>query len=221
MKIFVCTICGFIYDEAAGIPISGIAAGTAFADLPSTWVCPLCRAAKSDFIEKQATAAAIESGARLNDNAVRLGDFTPGQLSVVFSNLAKGCEKQYRPVETALFQELSDFYQTQVGTISNPSMRDLSDQLQADLGSAYTEINQLAVAAKDRGTQRALTWGEKVSRMLSSLLRRFEIEQTAMLQDTNIFVCEICGFIYLGDEAPDICPVCKVPNLKISAIGRR
>ena len=32
MKQFVCTVCGYVYDEAAGDPDNGIAAGTAFAD---------------------------------------------------------------------------------------------------------------------------------------------------------------------------------------------
>ena len=52
MKQYVCTVCGFIYDEAAGIPEDGIAAGTLFADLPEEWVCPLCGASKDEFEEQ-------------------------------------------------------------------------------------------------------------------------------------------------------------------------
>ena len=52
MKQYVCTVCGFIYDEAAGIPEDGIAAGTLFADLPEEWVCPLCGATKEEFEEQ-------------------------------------------------------------------------------------------------------------------------------------------------------------------------
>ncbi len=37
----------------------------------------------------------------------------------------------------------------------------------------------------------------------------------------NVYVCEICGFIYFGGEAPEICPVCKVPRQKIAPIARR
>ncbi|MEK6806208.1 MAG: rubredoxin [Pseudomonadota bacterium] len=44
-----CLICDFVYDEAAGLPAEGIAAGTAWADVPDTWTCPDCGAAKSDF----------------------------------------------------------------------------------------------------------------------------------------------------------------------------
>ena len=49
MKQYVCTVCGFIYDEAAGIPEDGIAPGTLWADLPENWVCPLCGAGKDEF----------------------------------------------------------------------------------------------------------------------------------------------------------------------------
>lgn len=46
---YVCTVCGYIYDEAEGIPDDGIAPGTKFEDLPEDWVCPLCGAGKEDF----------------------------------------------------------------------------------------------------------------------------------------------------------------------------
>ncbi|MBX3680056.1 rubredoxin [Cognatazoarcus halotolerans] len=44
-----CLICGFIYDEAAGIPEEGIAAGTLWVDIPPNWTCPECGARKDDF----------------------------------------------------------------------------------------------------------------------------------------------------------------------------
>ena len=52
MKKYVCSVCGYIYDEAEGIPDDGIAPGTKWADLPEDWVCPLCGAAKSE-VEEQ------------------------------------------------------------------------------------------------------------------------------------------------------------------------
>lgn len=44
-----CQVCGYIYDPAKGDPDSGIAPGTAFEDLPDTWVCPVCGATKDQF----------------------------------------------------------------------------------------------------------------------------------------------------------------------------
>jgi rubredoxin len=49
MKTFQCVVCGFVYDEAAGIPAEGIAAGTLWADVPDSWTCPDCGVGKSDF----------------------------------------------------------------------------------------------------------------------------------------------------------------------------
>ena len=48
-KRYRCTVCEHVYDPAEGDPASGIAAGTAFEDLPETWCCPECGAAKADF----------------------------------------------------------------------------------------------------------------------------------------------------------------------------
>ena len=49
MKKYVCTVCGFEYDEAEGIPDEGIAPETKWKDVPEDWVCPNCGVPKSDF----------------------------------------------------------------------------------------------------------------------------------------------------------------------------
>ena len=48
-RTWMCLICGWIYDEAAGDPEHGIAPGTAWADVPMNWTCPECGARKEDF----------------------------------------------------------------------------------------------------------------------------------------------------------------------------
>ena len=48
-KVWQCVLCGFTYDEAAGLPSDGIAPGTRWADVPADWLCPDCSATKSDF----------------------------------------------------------------------------------------------------------------------------------------------------------------------------
>lgn len=49
MAKYVCTVCGYVYDEAEGIPEDGIVPGTKWEDLPDDWVCPLCGVGKSEF----------------------------------------------------------------------------------------------------------------------------------------------------------------------------
>lgn len=48
-KTWMCLICGWLYDEAAGAPEHGIAPGTLWADVPMNWTCPECGARKEDF----------------------------------------------------------------------------------------------------------------------------------------------------------------------------
>ena len=48
-KTWMCLICGWIYEEAAGCPEEGIAAGTRWQDVPMNWTCPECGARKDDF----------------------------------------------------------------------------------------------------------------------------------------------------------------------------
>jgi rubredoxin len=49
MKAYMCVICGYVYEEEAGDPESGIEPGTRWADVPLTWRCPDCGAGKEDF----------------------------------------------------------------------------------------------------------------------------------------------------------------------------
>lgn len=49
MAKYICSVCGFIYDEADGYPEGDIAPGTKWEDVPEDFVCPLCGATKDLF----------------------------------------------------------------------------------------------------------------------------------------------------------------------------
>ena len=51
MAKYRCTVCEYVYDPSLGDPGNGIKLGTAFEDLPDTWVCPECGVGK-DMFEK-------------------------------------------------------------------------------------------------------------------------------------------------------------------------
>ena len=53
MKKYVCDVCGYIYDEAAGDPDNGIEPGTAWEDVPEDFLCPLCGVGKDQFSEAE------------------------------------------------------------------------------------------------------------------------------------------------------------------------
>ena len=48
-KVWMCIICGWIYNEASGAPEEGIEPGTAWKDVAEDWTCPDCGAAKDEF----------------------------------------------------------------------------------------------------------------------------------------------------------------------------
>ena len=52
MAKYVCDVCGYVYDEAAGDPDNCIAPGTAWADVPEDFECPLCGVGKDQFSEE-------------------------------------------------------------------------------------------------------------------------------------------------------------------------
>ena len=46
---YVCTVCGYVYDEETGDPDNGIAPGTKWDDVPDSCTCPLCGVGKEQF----------------------------------------------------------------------------------------------------------------------------------------------------------------------------
>lgn len=143
---------------------------------------------------------------------------TSDELCALCSNLQKACSKQLRNEEAALFGKLASFYDQHRKTEPNAGYQTLLDRINEDLARAYVQANEQAALAQDRGAMRALVWGEKVSKLLKSLLVRYEKQKQGLLENTGVWVCEICGFIYIGEQPPEICPICKVPSFKIHAV---
>ncbi len=53
-EMYICNVCGYVYDSTKGDPQNGIAPNTLFKDLPENWVCPVCGAPKTSFAPKNA-----------------------------------------------------------------------------------------------------------------------------------------------------------------------
>ena len=208
---YVCQICGYVYDDAKEkVP---------FAELPDDWKCPLCGAAKSDF-KPEANGDEKKVVTAIEPMEADLEKLSAGQLAALCSNLARGCEKQYKQEEAGLFKQLADYFTAVVPAVNDASVEKLAKELQTDADN-YAAVRATADANADRGAARVCVWGEKVTRMLSSLVNRYLNEGEAMLKDTNIWVCTTCGFVYIGDTPPELCPVCKVPNWKFEKIEGR
>lgn len=208
---YICQICGYVYDETKEI--------LPFSELPEDWKCPLCGAGKSDFKAEESTKPAAVSDAEMVLDG-ELKKLSAGQLAALCSNLARGCEKQYKPEEAALFQELSEFFTAAAPAEKDPTIEKLADDLQTDVDQ-YAGIRRTADSASDRGAARVCVWGEKVTRMLSSLVNRYRREGEAMLAGTDIWLCTACGFVYVGEAPPELCPVCKVPPWKFEKVEGR
>ena len=149
------------------------------------------------------------------------------ELGAVCSNLSKTCSKQMRQEEADLFGKLSAYYGKQetkqekkCKEQTESSFKALLSLIEEDLSQGYAQANKAIEGEQDRGAQRSLVWGEKATKFLKSLLARYEKQGNALLENTSVFVCEICGFVYVGAEPPEVCPVCKVPSFKILPVRK-
>lgn len=204
MKKYRCIICGYIYDEAKE--------KVKFEDLPDDWTCPLCGSPKSAFEE------VIEAAPQKQEEVEReeekdLRSLTNEEITYICSNLAKACEKEYKEEEQNLFTELAAYFdrksKEESGTLED--IKQANEQERKEMESAMN----MADKNSDRGAKRVLTWATKTSNMMKIILENYEKKGLDYIKNTKIWVCDICGFIYIGEEPPKVCPVCKVPSFKI------
>ena len=207
---YICQICGYVYDDEKE--------KNPFDQLPEDWKCPLCGAAKTDFTPE--TSKAEVKKVSVNTETADMKKLSAGQLAAVCSNLARGCEKQYKQKEATLFKELADYFTAITPVKNDATVGNVVKLLQEDIDK-YPTVRAVADQNHDRGAARICVWGEKVTRMLSSLVNRYLNEGEAMLADMDIWVCTVCGFVYIGEQPPELCPVCKVPPYKFEKIEGR
>ena len=214
---YICTICGYIYDDEKE--------KVKFDELPDSWTCPLCGAPKSAFkpmeeenIKENDVEEENEAIEEFDEDMQKL---TTWQLSAICSNLARGCEKQYKFEEEKLFKEIATYLEKVTPSEEKNNIEDLQENIKNDITNNFVTANKVANEKDDRGAKRALAWSEKVTKMTDSLLNMYKQQGEEMFKGKDIWICTVCGFIYLGEKAPERCPVCKVPSFKFKKVERR
>lgn len=221
MRKFVCSVCSYVYDEMVGDPNTGVAPGTKWEDLPDSWVCPVCGATKEEFrLQVSGVKPVVKAVVRDEPHSGKLRELTALEKSALCSNLARGCEKQYKPEAARLFAELAEYFRATAAPAEGADFSQLTELIEKDLDEGIPEANVISSEVRDRGALRALVWNEKVTRILKSLLTRYG-GGSALPDDAGVFVCTICGFVYVGDNPPELCPVCKVPGWKFEKVEGR
>ena len=159
------------------------------------------------------TAAAPEISGFENED---LRELTAGQLSALCSNLRRGCGVQQLPREAELFGQIADYFESVTVQEDHEGVRTLLDMINSDL-IEYGDAKATCALMSDRGALRVLTWSEKATLIMRTVLERY-LKDPSFLEHTGVYVCDICGFIYIGDDPPEVCPVCKVPGHMILRI---
>lgn len=203
MKKYQCTICGYIYDDAKE--------KIKFEDLPDDWTCPICGAPKVVFKElKEEPKEEIKE--EVNEQE-KLTELSNSQIAYICSNLAKACEKQYLEEEQNIFLKLKNHYLNKA-KIQNGNLKDIQNNIDNDIKEFETAMN-IADKYQDRGAKRVINWASKSTNMMNVILNNYQEKGIDYIKNNKIWVCDICGFIYIGPTPPETCPICKVPNLKI------
>lgn len=204
MKEYVCTICGYVHKG----------------ELPDGFVCPVCGAGADAFKEVVKERAPKTEAPKKRVKAPET-EFSAIEMSVICSNLARGAEKQYMFEEQKHFETLAGFFLEEAKSQTEASDINVGEMLNRDLTELYPAANESAAEASDRGAKRSLVWSEKVTAALKSVIARYGADGAKIPDGQSVFVCSVCGFVFVGNEPPALCPVCKVPAWKFEKAERR
>ena len=137
-------------------------------------------------------------------------------LSVVYSNLQKAAEKQQ---DYELMNEYATLSRKFTETdLPETSAEELLALVSEDLDRIMPGANEIVKTGGDRGAQRALKWGSTVAKIQKSILDRYIKKGDEVFENKDFYVCQACGFIFVGTEAPKICAACKAPSIRFVKI---
>ena len=117
----------YIHDEAVG---------GKWEDLPADWKCPVCKAGKDAFKPKEEKTASQEVLEKPHVDK----ELSPMEMSIICSNLARGCEKQYLPQQADDFRTLAEFFRSKAAPVEEASTAKLLELIDKDLSVGYPYI---------------------------------------------------------------------------------
>lgn len=87
--------------------------------------------------------------------------------------------------DKSAFREKAEPVRPKAEPVREASTQKLPEFIENDLSVGYLYGNAVSAEKPDRGALRCQVWSEKVSRMLQSLLKRYESEGNKMLENTR------------------------------------
>ncbi len=211
-----CKICGYIYEGD---------------ELPSDFVCPLCKHPASDFEKVEA----VEENNKGENNMNLKGTKTEKNLMAAFSGesearnkytyFASVAKKEGFEQIAAIFTETANnekehakMWFKALGALGDTAQ----NLLHAAEGENYEWTDMYATFAKEADEEGFTELAEKF-RMVAAIEKTHEERYRALLNNVEMqkvfekaeetmWECRNCGHLVMGKKAPEVCPVCAHPQ---------
>ena len=149
------------------------------------------------------------------------------QARVKYGYFASKAKKEGYEQIAAIFEETSDnekehakiWYKLLKGGAVKDTVSNLKEAIE---GENYEETEmyvKFAAEAREEGFDEIADLFEKVGKIEANHEERYrrvleKLEQgiTFKSDGVSVWKCRNCGYIHIGDSAPEVCPVCKHPQ---------
>ena len=213
IKQYRCRVCGYVYDG----------------ELPSDFVCPVCKHPATDFSEVEPTYEPNVTTDKYE------GTKTERNLMDAFAGESQARNKYTYFADVARkegYQQIADIF---LETANNErahaklwcsalgSIKDTKMNLEhAADGENYewTDMyDRFAKDAEEEGFKQQAERFREVAAIEKSheerfrkLLKNVQMQEVFKKSEEKIWICQNCGHLVIGKEAPQVCPVCNYPQ---------
>ncbi len=224
MDKYQCSICGFIYDEQAGLPEKGIVPETTWSQISHDFLCPWCGAGKTVF-QKEGKQETINLKGTKTEKNLEIAFAGESQARNKYTFFAAVAKKEGYDQISSFFEKTAENERSHakqwfraLGGIGDTQ----ANLLHAARGEHFEWTEMYEDFAKDAEEEGLFSLAEQF-RMVAkiekaheerylALLKNIESKEVFAKTEETIWECRVCGYLAMGKEAPKTCPACKHPQ---------
>lgn len=206
MKKWKCSVCGYEYEGE---------------ELPADFVCPVCKAPASKFVEVKETETKNPYAGTKTEKNLQTAFAGESQARNKYTYFAQVAEKEGYQQLAEIFlktarneQEHARLWFQALGNL-NDTAKNLLAAAEGENYEWTTMYDQMAKDAEKEGFADLAAKFRRVAAIEKTheeryrkLLNNVEMKQVFEKSGQTMWECRVCGHIVVGSKAPEVCPVC-------------
>ncbi len=109
----------------------------------------------------------------------------------------------------------------ELGLLGNTmeNLQSAKDGESFEIEEMYPAYNAIALLQEEKGALRSIHYAEEAEKIHDALYEEAiaNMKESKDFRNGTVYICPICGYTHVGEDLPDKCPVCGIPNTKFKS----